>query len=90
MAPAVAKDQSTAEMVPVARQAPAAEFSARIPLTGAGEVAFDPSAKTLAWASGASLRMRDLSSGDERSLAIGSEVDPQRLFQQADRFLRLP
>lgn len=61
-------------MAPVAAETSAAEGVARIPLTGAGAVAFDPSARTLAWASGASLRMRDLASGDERSLAIASEV----------------
>ena len=44
-------------------------------LPGAGAVAFDPTAPRLAWAAGNDVRILDLRSGEQRSLAVGTWVD---------------
>lgn len=47
---------------------------ATLPLVGAGAVAFAPSGETLAWASGSSVRLRALASGEEHAFAAGGDV----------------
>ena len=44
-------------------------------LPGAGAVAFDPTSPRLAWAAGNDVRILDLRSGEQHSLAVGATVD---------------
>lgn len=59
----------------MARQAPAAtRLGNRRDLTGAGAVAFDPTAPRLAWAAGNEVRTLDLRSGGQGRVAVGVPV----------------